>query len=110
MKNIFSWQVCDLQAKVKRYSVENAELTSQLRVYKETQDDLTTELADFKEKYREVVDLLNDTRDELRQARKKSYPGMGEHKVGAMFSAAGTDSGNTTDSSKRGEKLLSVYF
>ena len=71
---------------MKQSSGENTELTANLRIYKETQDDLTSELADFKEKYREIVELLHDTRHELKQAKKRSYPGVGEHKVSEMFS------------------------
>ena len=58
---------------------------AQLRIYKETQEELTSELADFKEKYREIVDLLHDTQNELKAAKKRSYPGIGEHKVSGMF-------------------------
>ena len=71
---------------MKESSGENTELTANLRIYKETQDDLTSELADFKEKYREIVELLHDTRHELKQAKKRTYPGVGEHKVSEMFS------------------------
>ena len=56
-----------------------------MRIYRETQEELTSELSDFKEKYREVVDLLHDTQNELKAAKKRSYPGMGEHKVSGMF-------------------------
>ena len=56
-----------------------------MRIYRETQEELTSELSDFKEKYREVVDLLHDTQNELKTAKKRSYPGMGEHKVSGMF-------------------------
>ena len=65
------------------------------------QDELTTELSDFKEKYREVVDLLNDTRDELKQAKRKSYPGLGQHNVTSMFTGSPSD-GATPDPSKKG--------
>ena len=82
----FFSQVCDLQSKLKKNTGENTELTANLRIYKETQDDLTSELADFKEKYREIVELLHDTRHELKQAKKRTYPGVGEHKVSEMFS------------------------
>ena len=82
---IFFFQVCDLQAKWKQSSTENEELSAQLRIYRETQEELTSELSDFKEKYREVVDLLHDTQNELKAAKKRSYPGMGEHKVSGMF-------------------------
>ena len=58
---------------------------AQLQIYKETQEELTSELSDFKEKYREVVDILHDTQCELRAAKKRSYPGMGQHKVSGMF-------------------------
>ena len=78
-------KVCDLQANVKKSSSENAEMQAQLEVYKETQDELTSELADFKEKYREIVDLLHDTQEELK-SRKRSYVGMGTHKLSEMFS------------------------
>ena len=78
-------KVCDLQANVKKSSSENAEMQAQLEVYKETQDELTSELADFKEKYREIVDLLHDTQEELK-SRKRSYHGMGTHKLSEMFS------------------------
>ena len=79
------FQVCDLQAKSKKSSSENEELAAQLRIYRETQEELTSELSDFKEKYREVVDLLHDTQNELKAAKKRTYPGMGEHKVSGMF-------------------------
>ena len=79
------FQVCDLQTKWKKSSSENEELSAQLRIYRETQEELTSELSDFKEKYREVVDLLHDTQNELKTAKKRSYPGMGEHKVSGMF-------------------------
>jgi hypothetical protein len=49
---------------------------------------LTSELSDFKEKYREVLDLLSDTRDELKRAKKKSYPGIGQHNVQSMFTGS----------------------
>ena len=65
-----------------------------MRIYTETQEELTSELSDFKEKYREVVDLLRDTQNELKTAKKRSYPGMGEHKVSGMFDT------NTTKESK----------
>ena len=81
-------QVCDLQTKWKKSSSENEELSAQLQIYRETQEELTSELSDFKEKYREVVDLLHNTQNELKSAKKRSYPGMGEHKVSGMFEAA----------------------
>ena len=77
--------MCDLQSKWKKSASENEDLAANLRIYKETQEELTSELSDFKEKYREVVDLLRDTQNELKTAKKRSYPGMGEHKVSAMF-------------------------
>lgn len=70
-----------------------------MRIYKETQEELTSELADFKEKYREIVDLLHDTQNELKAAKKRSYPGVGEHKVSGMFES------NTTKESKDKGKL-----
>ena len=90
----FLFKVCDLQTKWKKSSSENEELGAQMRIYKETQEELTSELSDFKEKYREVVDLLRDTQNELKAAKKRSYPGMGEHKVSGMFDT------NTTKESK----------
>ena len=77
---------------MKRTTSENTDLATSLQVYKETQDDLTGELADLKEKYREVVELLHDTRHELKQAKKRSYPGVGEHKVSEMFSETSNSS------------------
>ena len=97
------FQVCDLQSKLKRTTSENTDLATSLQVYKETQDDLTGELADLKEKYREVVELLHDTRHELKQAKKRSYPGVGEHKVSEMFS-------ETSNSSEKKAKSQGNYF
>ena len=88
---------------MKRTTSENADLGTSLQVYKETQDDLTGELADLKEKYREVVELLHDTRHELKQAKKRSYPGVGEHKVSEMFS-------ETSNSSEKKAKSQGNYF
>ena len=70
-----------------------------MRIYTETQEELTSELSDFKEKYREVVDLLRDTQNELKTAKKRSYPGMGEHKVSGMF-----DTNTTKESKTHGKK------
>ena len=97
------FQVCDLQSKLKRTTSENTDLGTSLQVYKETQDDLTGELADLKEKYREVIELLHDTRHELKQAKKRSYPGVGEHKVSEMFS-------ETSDSSEKKAKSQGNNF
>ena len=101
----FFFQVCDLQAKWKQSSTENEELSAQLRIYRETQEELTSELSDFKEKYREVVDLLHDTQNELKAAKKRSYPGMGEHKVSGMFESAT----NTTEAKKIKGELLNLH-
>ena len=76
-----------------------------MQIYKETQEELTSELSDFKEKYREVVDLLRDTQNELKAAKKKSYPGMGEHKVSGMF-----DANSTKESKTPGKKHHFLYF
>ncbi len=72
---------------------------------------MTTELADFKEKYREVVDLLNDTREELKQAKRKSYPGLGQHNVTSMFTGSPSD-GATPDPSKKGNcyKRFTIFY
>ena len=96
-----------MTSKVKKYSTENAEMSAQLEVYNETQDELTAELSDFKEKYREVVDLLRDTQNELKTAKKRSYPGMGEHKVSGMF-----DTNTTKESKTHGKKrhYFLLYF
>ena len=99
----FSFKVCDLQTKWKKSSSENEELGAQMRIYKETQEELTSELSDFKEKYREVVDLLRDTQNELKAAKKRSYPGMGEHKVSGMFDT------NTTKESKPQGKNRNIF-
>ena len=80
--------MCDLQSKVKKYSNENADMAAQLEVYNETQEELTSELADFKEKYREIVNLLQDTQEELKKTKKRSYSGVGTHKLSEMFSAS----------------------
>lgn len=77
-----------MTSKVKKYSTENAEMSAQLEVYNETQDELTAELSDFKEKYREIVGLLHDTQNELKQTKKRSYSGVGTHKLSEMFSAS----------------------
>ena len=82
------FQTCDLQSKVKKYSVENADMAAQLEVYNETQEELTSELADFKEKYREIVNLLHDTQEELKKTKKRTYSGVGTHKLSEMFSAS----------------------
>ena len=78
------FQVVEAQAKLKRFTAENAEVSAQLEIYKDTQNELTAELADFKEKYREILDLLHDAQDEIkdlhRQARSK-YSGLGQHTV-----------------------------
>ena len=85
-----------------------------MRIYRETQEELTSELSDFKEKYREVVDLLHDTQNELKAAKKRSYPGMGEHKVSGMFE---TKTSTTSHEAKKikGELLnlknsLKIFF
>ena len=101
----FFFQVCDLQAKWKQSSTENEELSAQLRIYRETQEELTSELSDFKEKYREVVDLLHDTQNELKAAKKRSYPGMGEHKVSGMFE---TKTSTTHEAKKIKGELLNL--
>merc|ERR1711971_918715 len=85
-------QVCDLQARVQRYSHENDDLTANLRVYQETQDELTTELVDLKDKYREVVELLRDAQEDLRRSRKRTYPGMG--KQTGMFTSLPLNKGD----------------
>ena len=77
-----------MQAKVKRYTSENVEISAQLEIYKETQNELTAELADFKEKYREVLDLLHDAQDEIKdmqRTQRSKYPGIGQHNVSGMF-------------------------
>ena len=63
-------------------------MAAQLEVYTETQEELTSELADFKEKYREIVSLLQDTQAELKKTKKRSYSGVGTHKLSDMFSAS----------------------
>lgn len=80
-------QVCDLQAKYRKSSTENADLAAQLRVYQETQEELTLELADLKDKYHEVADLLADAQNELKRSRKRTYAGIGQHKLSGMFDA-----------------------
>ena len=77
-----------MQSTVKKYSTENSEMAAQLEVYTETQEELTSELADFKEKYREIVSLLQDTQAELKKTKKRSYSGVGTHKLSDMFSAS----------------------
>ena len=57
---------------------------------KETQDELTTELCDIKEKYREVVYLLRDAQEECKRNRKRTYPGVGSHKLPGIFSLPST--------------------
>jgi chromosome segregation ATPase len=73
---------------VKKYSTENEEMAAHLEVYTETQEELTSELADFKEKYREIINLLHDTQNELKKTKKRSYCGVGTHKLSDMFSAS----------------------
>jgi hypothetical protein len=51
-----------------------------------------------------VLDLLSDTREELRVAKRKSYPGIGQHNVANMFSGSTTDA-DTSDPSKRSQFL-----
>ena len=63
-------------------------MAAQLEVYNETQEELTSELADFKEKYREIVNLLHDTQEELKKTKKRTYSGVGTHKLSEMFSAS----------------------
>ena len=63
-------------------------MAAHLEVYTETQEELTSELADFKEKYREIINLLHDTQNELRKTKKRSYGGVGTHKLSEMFSAS----------------------
>ena len=81
----FSFQVCDLQAKVKHFSRDNEDLRASVCAYRDTQEDLTAELCDFKEKYREIADLLHDTQEELKKSRKRTYPGAGQHSIAGMF-------------------------
>lgn len=93
-----------MQSKWKKSSSENEELGAQLRIYKETQEELTSELSDFKEKYREIVDLLHDTQNELKMAKKRSYPGIGEHKVSGMFEK----SSSLKEEKNQGKKLIII--
>ena len=77
-----------MQSRVKKYSTENEDMAAHLEVYTETQEELTSELADFKEKYREIINLLHDTQNELKKTKKRSYSGVGTHKLSEMFSAS----------------------
>ena len=63
-------------------------MAAHLEIYTETQEELTSELADFKEKYREIINLLHDTQNELKKTKKRSYSGVGTHKLSEMFSAS----------------------
>ena len=87
---------------MKKYSTENSEMAAQLEVFQFTQEELTSELADFKEKYREIVSLLQDTQAELKKTKKRSYSGVGTHKLSDMFSAS-------PEPSKKGMFCCMIY-
>ena len=90
----------DLQAKLKRFTAENVEISAQLEIYKDTQNELTAELADFKEKYREILDLLHDAQDEIKEltrTQRSKYSGLGQHNVSSAMYSGGEDSNADAD-------------
>ncbi|CAH1789722.1 unnamed protein product, partial [Owenia fusiformis] len=72
-------RIVDLEAKVKKVSVENGELHSHVQASQEAQKSLTNELADLKDKYNEALGLLVEANDELKTLRRKRQPHATRH-------------------------------
>ncbi|XP_064646093.1 trafficking kinesin-binding protein 1-like isoform X3 [Lineus longissimus] len=67
-------KVCNLEAKIKKLTIENAEMQSHLQAAQHSQHQLTSEILDLQDKCNEYVELLSSANEEIKTLRTKNRP------------------------------------